>query len=383
MRSFVLWYTKRESKIKDDEKAKLDLHINLWKVQKNFLKEKFIFDFGFFINDITKIKNIYFYIPFEVEEIKDLGENILNNHKLVGAIFNEVCDICTTRVGKRIKINMKDEEFMIYSLSDDQKKINSCHDNHGGCILSLQLDNILSENEKELNQDIEKIKKYYFRFRIKTDKKNLRFIRNHDFDQSVFSNVFTRTEIIDFRINDIRTCSEMIKEKYGSNYNFNIRKINYLLLRNFNDEFIYYDGNVKSRILENDLWDDYIEEIHEDLIAYHIKKTAENDKKTNEKVTENNQKNDQGIDSFVNLTRFRYKKTNLKILVIYLLIFIFSSISIGVLSSLILEKMKNLLLRNFKLSCFSFFIFPFFIFSIGEIITNFFPLINIYKKRKK
>lgn len=375
MRSFVLWYTKRDDKSENHEEAELVLHINLWKIQKNFSKEKFIFDFGFLINDITKIKNIYFYIPFKIEKIKDLGENILNNHKLVGAIFNEVCDICTTRVGKRIKIKLSNanDNFMIYSLSQDQIKIEPCNDNHGGCILSFHLENILSENEIKLNSGIEETKKYYFRFRIKTDERNLKFIRNHDFDKSIFSNVFTRTEIIDFRINDIRTCSEMIKEKYGSNYNFNIRKINYLLLRNFNDEFIYYDGNVKSRILENDLWDDYIEEIHEDLIAYHIKKIAETNK---------------NIESFVNLTRFRYRKSNIRIVITYLWILLLSGVPIGIISSLIFEKSKDLLEKHFLLSFVILIAISFIIFFTGKFIARFtiarfFSLINIYKKRKK
>ena len=225
MRSFVLWYIPRKE---ENDNSKIKLHINLWKVKKCFSKEKFIFDFGFFIDDITKIKEIYFYVPFKIEEFKDLGAKVLNNHKLVGAIFNEVCDIESVRAGKRIKVKMgkdKNVQFMFYSLGEDQVIREECHDNHGGYIVIFKLENILNNNEKNLNEEnISEIKNYYFRFRLKTDKKNLKFIKNQDFDQSIFSNAFTRTEIIDFRINDIRTCSEVIKEKFRNNLDFILKK---------------------------------------------------------------------------------------------------------------------------------------------------------------
>lgn len=329
MRSFVLWYEKRENDSRR-EKPEIEIHVNLWKVQKN-IKEEFIFDFGFLISDITLVKDIYFYVPFKVEEHKDLGEKVLRNHQLAGAIFNEMCNISTVRVGKRINIKTGESEtlrdFMFYSLGSDQIEVSDVNDNHYGNLLILHLGNILSANEISQNMEIENIKNYYFRFRMKTNKKNLKLVRNQDFDQSIFSNAFTRTEIIDFRINDIRTCSEQIKEKYGSNHKFNIKKINYLLLRNFNDEFIYHDGNVKSRILENDLWDAYIEELHEDLIAYHIKKIAKN------------KNNDiDYIESFVSLARFKYQKSNFKIILKYLLILLVSSIFTGIMSTILYEK---------------------------------------------
>ena len=42
MRSFVLWYKKRDAQIEDKKiKAELDLHINLWKNQKRGKEETF------------------------------------------------------------------------------------------------------------------------------------------------------------------------------------------------------------------------------------------------------------------------------------------------------------------------------------------------------
>lgn len=109
---------------------------------------------------------------------------------------------------------------------------------------------------------------------------------------------------------------------------FNINKIHYLLLRNFNDDFIYYDGDVSSRMLESDLWKDYIEETEEDLMAYHIKR----------KRSEEERKNNIYIESFTNLSRFRYQKNNLYISFKYFVFLLLSSILPGMTTNLIYEK---------------------------------------------
>lgn len=331
MRSFVLWYKKRESQTEEEkQKAELDLHINLWKNQKRSTEE-FIFDFGFFVDNIKKIKNIYIYIPFKISSIIDLGIKVKDKHSLIDAIFNEKCKITSLSVGKRILVHTEKKEFMFYFLGNDQINIKEVSDSPGGSIVEFNIENILGKEEEEAFRDespelanLLKIKKYYFRFRLKGNKEDIKFIKNQDYINDSFSNLFTRTEIIDFRLNDIKTCSEVIKEKYISNMKFNINKIHYLLLRNFNDDFIYYDGDVSSRMLESDLWKNYIEETDEDLMAYHIKRKKGENKEF--------------IDSFTNLSRFRYQKNNLYILIKYFIFLLLSSVFPGMTTSLIYKK---------------------------------------------
>ncbi|WP_291256142.1 hypothetical protein [Fusobacterium sp.] len=341
MRSFILWYKKREAQKEEEKmKAELDLHINLWKNQKG-RKEEFIFDFGFFIDNIKKIKTIYLYIPFKAYP-HDLGIKVRDKHSLIDAIFNEKCKITSLPVGKRILVSIEKKEdiekkknikkeFMFYFLGDDQINIKEVNDSHGGSIVEFNVENILGKEEEEAfreeGKEIEgllNIKKYYFRFRLKGNKEDIKFIKNQDYINDSFSNLFTRTEIIDFRLNDIKTCSEAIKEKYVSNMKFNINKIHYLLLRNFNDDFIYYDGNVSSRMLESDLWKDYIEETNDDLMAYHIKRKKGEDKEF--------------IESFTNLSRFRYQRNNLYLSIKYFIFLLLSSIIPGITTNLIYGK---------------------------------------------
>lgn len=291
MRSFVLWYESRiedKSEEKDKNRVELELHINLWKKNES---ETFVFDFGLMVSEIDLVKNIYFYLPFKGTKFSDLGHIISKNANLIEGIFNENCEISTFHP-KRIKVNCKNkkEKFIIYSLSDEdiEKKVYS-----KGELLTINVENILSLSEKRENQNIDEVKKYYFRFRCEIGRDKTSLIEKSDSNGNLFLDLFSRTETIDFRINDVRSCSEKVMEEYYRNKRFTITKIHYLLLRNCNDEFIYYDGQINSRVLEKELWSHYIDDIPEDIIAYHIK----------EKDTE-------GIKSFSRLVRFRYEKTS-------------------------------------------------------------------------
>lgn len=299
MRSFVLWYEPRED-ISSSE-VNLDIHINLWKKKKPV--ETFVFDFGLMIDKIDLIKNIYFYLPFKESKWNDLGHIISANPKLVEAIFNENCNVSTFHP-KRVKVKFKesDEEFVLYSLSQEDIRKESYSK---GELLTLNVNSILDISEVQENDDIKNIRKYYFRFRFEISKDKVYLIKESDFNKNFFLDIFSRTETIDFRINDIRSCSEKVMEEYYRNKKFQIKKIHYLLLRNSNDEFLYLDGNVNSRVLEKELWSNYIENIPEDVIAYHIKEVP--------KVGRDK------IKSFSKLVRFKYDKTSwIRIIIIIL-----------------------------------------------------------------
>ena len=299
MRSFVLWYEPREDT--SSSEVNLDIHINLWKKKKPV--ETFVFDFGLMIDKIDLIKNIYFYLPFKESKWNDLGHIISANPKLVEAIFNENCNVSTFHP-KRVKVKFKesDEEFVLYSLSQEDIRKESYSK---GELLTLNVNSILDISEVQENDDIKNIKKYYFRFRFEISKDKVYLIKESDFNKNFFLDIFSRTETIDFRINDIRSCSEKVMEEYYRNKKFQIKKIHYLLLRNSNDEFLYLDGNVNSRVLEKELWSNYIENIPEDVIAYHIKEVP--------KVGRDK------IKSFSKLVRFKYDKTSwIRIIIIIL-----------------------------------------------------------------
>ena len=110
------------------------------------------------------------------------------------------------------------------------------------------------------------------------------------------------TEIIDFRINDLRSCPENLREEFLRTPRFVMNKIHYLIMRNSTDEFVTIgDNEVNGRLLEKEIWKDYIEIEETDMIAYHIKATKD------------------PIYTFLNLSRFKYPLNIKKTIILYFL----------------------------------------------------------------
>jgi hypothetical protein len=308
MRSFALWYLEKS---KDLDPAEVTVNINLWDRKRNQTKN-YCFDFGFLIDDITRINKVNLYVPFQIEKkhIKDLGE-VISNNKLINAIFNENYNT-TDGEPKRIIVNTEeeDDDFVIYSLEvDKQVDIQSCKStgDDPGSILSIDVSDI--EPSK-----LKKIKKYYFRIRIEVAESNIKLIYNEIKGVSIFSNQFTNTEVIDFRLNDIRSCSEELREQFDKGSKFNMKAIHYLILRNANDAIIHYGKEIHSRMLENNLWKTYIENEKDNIIAYHIKSKAK--KKFDQ---ESNKYYDVYLKDFSDLTRFQYEKNTGFIIFLYVM----------------------------------------------------------------
>lgn len=316
MRSFALWYSKTEQ-MPEDSKKELTVHINLWNKDN---KNVYCFDFGLMVEDISNIDGIHLYCPFKVtkEQIKDLGSTI-SEHKLVNAIFNENY---TTTSGepKRLLINAPKNPFYIYSLEiENQLQLMSFGDNSlnpeekVGTIIKIDFKDIITNH----------ITKYYFRLRIEAEKSNLDFIDDDIKGISVFSNTFTNTEIIDFRLNDTRSFREELKERFYDGDKFSIKGVHYLILRDANDSIIHYGENISSRILEKYLWNDYIVGVNRNIIAYHIKKKS--------KINDN--KELIYIDDFSNLSRFQYQKNTWTVIAVYIIVIVLLGAIGGVLGN--------------------------------------------------
>ncbi|MGG3510225.1 hypothetical protein ABES58_32735 [Paenibacillus lautus] len=294
MRSFALWYSIQDSNLDPNKEA--TVHINLW--DQNLKNKTYCFDFGLLIEDVTKIDKVFLYAPFKIDstQITDLG-SVISNNQLVNAIFNE--DFTTTEgQPKRLIVNgVKNKpDFVIYSLDkEDQLILRKCKSRSvtPGTIIELDI--------KGIKLDV--ITRYYFRFRLKVNKNDIKLINDEIQGVSFLNDHFTNTEIIDFRLNDIRSCSEELREQFQKGYKFNFLAVHYLILRNANDVIIQYGKDINSRMLENDLWKDYIEGVDYNIIAYHMKSKAKKviDPHTGESIK-------RYVEDFSDLSRFQYKK---------------------------------------------------------------------------
>lgn len=308
MRSFAVWHSLKDGEQNSNSEA--EIHVNLWDKGKKDAK-RYCFDFGFLIEDISSIEKIYLYCPFQLEknQISDLGSVLLSDNKLVNAIFNENFTTTNGKPKKLIVNGTKDKSsFIIYALEiDTQIDLQSCKRDSDtpGTIVEIKIKDI----------DFLEYKKHYFRIRIEVPCDGIRFINDQIRGVSLFNSHFTNTEIIDFRLNDIRSCSDQLRERFNKGEKFKLRAVHYLILRNANDVIIHHGQNLNSRMLEDDLWRKYIGDLKFDMIAYHFKRKAI------QKQTEK-----EYIDDFSVLTRFQYEKETLKYIAIYILVILILAI---------------------------------------------------------
>ncbi|WP_302998858.1 hypothetical protein [uncultured Haemophilus sp.] len=322
MRSFLLEYEKRE---KSPENTEIDIHINLWGVnaQRSENAPTMIFDFGFMIKDIKNISEIILYCPFHIDKVEDLGGRLFQKPDLIEAIFNEDCEVLSKIHPNRTKITKrgdKDNAFILYKL--DASLINFS-DQHEYGKLKINVKDILSGNEEGF-PDLSTVETYYFRIRIYPKINDpIYILRRENEDANILQNLSLRiTEIIDFRINDFRAITDNMKEEVFRLNTFNISSIHYLIMRDSTDEFISGSDRYKSRLLEREVWKDYIVLDNNDVIAYHFKEISE--KKDEVKNY---------ISSFTNLSRFKYPLNIKRRLFRYILAIMAISVAANIFSS--------------------------------------------------
>lgn len=361
MRSFAVWYKEKQKElganrnyaqensvcIGDDEvrdnKTKhnkteiiADVHINLWesKICQNS-DDMVCFDIGVMVSDVTYLDKLNIYCPFKVEKsgVQDLNHKIIENTDLVGAIFNENYSACTGFPRRLIIKSDNDERkvFVIYELDiendlDIQYIPQSEHDNSCGSLLAFSLDNVASGEYK----DGEKLPvQYYFRVRISVNEDKLKVMFQEAKNNSPIQDAFLVTQVIDFRLNNLRSCSRFVSDKFAKDDKFKIRQVHYLILRRATDVFIHQGEEVSSRLLEKSLWRKYIDGLDESVIAYHFKKTWKSPNKP--------------VDDFGVLARFEYQQINKKRLMVYLVCVVIISVISGLITNFIsvFTKMIN------------------------------------------
>lgn len=325
MRSFAVWYSEKDKT--ESANHECTVHINLW--DKNRANEKnYYFDIGILVENLQGIDKIYLYTPFSIgkSQIDDLGK-IISNNKLVNAIFNEVY---TTTDGEPKRLIVKDKnkpekDFVIYSLeTSNQVELIDCYrnDKSPGTIIAINVADILLESNLP--------NRYYFRVRVKPKNNEVNLINDEVKGISIFSDQFTNTEIIDFRLNDIRSCSEELREQFDKGSKFDILAVHYLILRSADDVIIHHGREISSRMLENDLWSDYIEGDNRNIVAYHMKsKAVVKDKKT------------EYVDSFSDLSRFQYSKGSRYVIIVYIFVIIILGAIGGVAGNFVTDFLKS------------------------------------------
>lgn len=376
MSSFAIWYKKKvpleqensmQTSLQSAETpVGIDIHVNLWEGNICGRDDSLVyFDFGLMIYDVRDIENIYVYCPFEVkvEEVKDLGGCIIDNQILVGAIFNENYRICSGEPRRLLVQNLSGEclcragmvrpdsisnlknvelatsesqardtgsnaedkiaeqsnkKFIIYSLDiNNDLKVKYIEEaGYRGTRLSLSVKEILTG---QYGENIKGVHQYYFRLRVEVDINKLSLIFQRPKTISPLHNAFITSQVIDFRLNDLRSCTALVRDEFAKGAHFSIQRVHYLLLRKTTDVFIHQGEKVSSRLLEKDLWESYIGGLKNSVVAYHFK----------EKIDDGPLSKRKSINDYSILTRFEFECFNARKIVGYFYIALY----IGVISS--------------------------------------------------
>lgn len=305
MRSFAIWYDK-QNPTKFEKCTQIQIHINLWAQNICGGKRNEVFiDFGLLIHDLSDVTKVNLYCPFKLVEsrIQDLSRLMCSQKGLINSIFNEDYDgrsmgglerYFRVDVPDSLKSHLKDT-FIVYQLDENDFEI---EDKGAGAIVSFSTKDILLPDSETRFNELNTVTRYYFRFRISTNTNELKFMFSQPKKLSPFQEAFITTQVIDFRINNLRSCDISISDTFAKGAHFDIRAIHYLILRNASDELIYHGKNISSRLLEeNSSWKKYFDNLQSSIIAYHFKEVCKTE-------------HDPSIGEFVNLTRFEYQSTN-------------------------------------------------------------------------
>jgi len=288
MISFLIGYDPVSEK---DIKEEAWVHINLWEKKET---NSVIIDFGILVNDVKKIKAIKIYSPYAIKDVKDISTLLKEHKELITAVFNE---------NYQHNVSEKGEEFIIQPHKGDPFVLSPIKEED---LIIKQNDNLVILNIKKVK--LASVNRSYFRIRITLSKESCsNFIFAHESKGSRFSDFFTSTEIIDFRLNDSRSGSNIDVGNF-----FHIRSVNYFILRD-PSEIIIYHGNAmrNSRYLEPDIWEKY--GLENGLLAYHLYRKAE---RIENKGSGNSKFSYEYINHFSELVRFQCQKPRFWIIIL-------------------------------------------------------------------
>lgn len=315
MDSFSVWIMKGQSEVN----SALECHINLWHPRKG---DPYI-DVGVLIpltDDITKFAIT---LPFKTVKISDLSSKI-GNAQMASLIFNADCNCTTSHFNRQdyTYIGINSERILLVP-TDNNELIGVATD------YFCDTTRLCVDINKLKNISNLECKKAYIRFRIidpiikgelfcKLKKKNL-----------FLESAFTRTQIVDIKINALRNINGNIIAKMDQdNWKLaELSSVHFFVMEPAQSMLVYGDSDAECRRLEVE-WGAYLENSRNirdnNFLAYHWSKKSD--------ATGTN------FGNYSKLITISSSETNWFIIIIYLLIVVFLSFLGSALYGMIPQK---------------------------------------------
>lgn len=270
---------------KKSSATSIELHFNFWSLNSNTKGEINFLDVGVKFSSAQDASSINIFFPFVIDKdkyISRLGRTVCEKDSLISAIFNtnikeKKPDVVTfditfhhesenkLRFHSQIELGERGVGATIASVESEDGT---------GTIISFPI-SLFRQSSGE--QAGESGLPNYFRFRIKMsleDKKTIS--QTYKSKDSKLLSRLESTEIVDFRVNEIRNLPPQICSKL-ENESF-ISTIHFFLIRETDSEHkLSHTEFKRCRVLEKDLWDDYLRlgdrnlSIPEQMLIYHWK----------------------------------------------------------------------------------------------------------------
>lgn len=312
--------------LEDDQKNITELHINYWSLEAKQVCNYLDIGLRLELKSRESLTSINFYFPFIVERdnyMGNLGNVVCSTNDLIELIFNEKLISSDEGINyKDISFDGKDDECLRFykdlDIGDEEGNVRLIIDeeNKSSRIkIPKSLINTIDHNPEGLKIF------HYFRFRLKLTSQQVKVLsQNYDPQDRLVVSKFEKTEVIDFRLNELRDLPAPISSCL--NKNFVLKRIDFFLIRDIHDELkLSHDKYKRCRLLEKEVWNPYLEfkgtsaVLPTQMLIYHFTK----DCKTNH------------IDRFNAFAKF----VRVKVTISSILLFIFSVIMLGALGSLL------------------------------------------------
>lgn len=322
--STAVWCTLKDVRLTPP----IELHVNYWKIGNKKNPRTDLLDIGVMIQNEKNTDSVSLFIPFKIQNgsIKDLSHTF-KQIEVVQGIFNERLSSVSSDHGTphyQLQYKKNRELFCdILKLSTDQDEQNlksniiESTDLNNGTLLKLKLTDVSKQRNasSEEGKDSEQISpKLYFRIRINIPNgKDNPFIQSIEPKDKIFASAFTSQEILDFRLNEVRTMPNDVLDKFSESIQ-NVQScklVAFLIAIPIDTEIALTTPDWhKFRILENSDWDNYLDNtVKTRMAVYHWKSPLPNS--SNDK-----------IDEFSAHVKFQKRHTNVWHMLIYVLIII-------------------------------------------------------------
>ncbi|NOR70386.1 MAG: hypothetical protein GQ532_11960 [Methylomarinum sp.] len=245
---------------------KIELHFNYWSLDSSQVE---YLDIGVKLSMEGAYKSINFYLPFDTQKIgyvAELGEKVCSHDELLSAIFNSTVKNNATVDNDIHDITFsKGDSLRFFSqiLKEEPKSPGGVQikpldegDAKKGTTICFPADLLNIKNSTTNKEDIPT--HGYFRFRIELNEEGKKSISHlYKPKDSWITNHFEKVEMVDFRVNEARNLPKKIQSKLQ--LDSHILAIHFFLIREADSEFkMSHDDFHRCRILEKDLWDNYL-----------------------------------------------------------------------------------------------------------------------------